>query len=115
VTSFAADTIAHTGTGSRRSRRDEHGNDGAEKLQGDREQERQDHRRIAIICPFLSRETAEYMVNGHFKSRFPGTFAFNLPFTLEMLIARGPGLKSLVKINNVLVFAAANVTGGVNH
>ena len=38
----------------------EHGNDGAEKLQGDREQERQDRHRIAIICPFLSRQTAEY-------------------------------------------------------
>jgi flagellar protein FliO/FliZ len=32
-----------------------------------------------------------------------------------MLIAWGPGLKSPVKINVVLVFAAANVTGGVNH
>src|SRR5262252_5929997 len=32
-----------------------------------------------------------------------------------MLIARGPGSKSPVKINDVLVFAAANVTGGVNH
>jgi hypothetical protein len=32
-----------------------------------------------------------------------------------MLTARGPGSKSPVEINVVLVFAAANVTDAVNH
>jgi hypothetical protein len=54
------------------------------------------------------------MANGRLK-KVPRGFAINPPFTIEMLIVRGPGSKSPVEINNVLVFAAANITGAVNH
>jgi hypothetical protein len=42
-------------------------------------------------------------------------FAINPPFTIEMLTRWGPGLKTPVRIKDVLAFAAANFTVAVNH